>query len=189
MNLTGSPGTRLVVLRGNSGAGKSTVARLVRAQLRPGPVDPTRDYYRNDVALIEQDYIRRTMLGEHDRPSALNISVIDLAARAALDAGFDVVIEGMLFADRYADMLRALTRDHRGRTRHWYFAATPEVTLNRHRYRPLGATVPAASLQEWYRADDLLPDVEQQLVPSDWSAQHAADRITSSAVSESTAST
>lgn len=180
MPLTGSPSTRLVVLRGNSGSGKSTVAQLVRAQLRPGQVDPDRGYYRNNVALIEQDYIRRTMVGEHDRSNGVNIDVIDLTSRAALNAGFDVVIEGMLFAERYADMLAALTRDHHGITRHWYFAATLDVTLDRHQGRPLGATVPAADLREWYRADDLLPDVEQRLVPGDWSAQYAADQITSS---------
>jgi len=189
MALIGSPSTRLVVLRGNSGSGKSTVARIVRAQLRPGPVDLTRDYYRNNVALIEQDYIRREMLGENDRSNALNINVINLTARAALNDGFDVVIEGILFAERYANMLRALTRDHQGVTRHWYFAAALEVTLDRHQQRPLGATVPGANLREWYRADDLLPRVEQQLVPEDWSAQYAADQIVSSVLSHAAATT
>lgn len=101
---TGKALTRLVVLRGNSGFGKSTVAQLVRARLRPGPTDPARGYCRNNVALIEQDYIRRTLLGEDDRADGTDIRLIDVATRTALDAGFDVIVEAMLFAERYFTM-------------------------------------------------------------------------------------
>lgn len=54
------------------------------------------------------------MLRESDRPGAANIGLIDLAARYALNAGFRVVVEGILYADRYGDMLARLRADHRG---------------------------------------------------------------------------
>lgn len=52
--LTGSGDTRLIVLRGNSASGKSTVARAVR------------DRYGYGIALVGQDNIRRTVLREKD---------------------------------------------------------------------------------------------------------------------------
>jgi hypothetical protein len=48
-----------------------------------------------------------------DRPGAANIGLIDLTARYVLDAGYHVVVEGILYADRYGDMLARLRADHR----------------------------------------------------------------------------
>lgn len=177
MTVTGHSDTNLIVLRGNSGAGKSTTARLVRAGLREGLVDVHRGYYRNNVALIEQDYVRRILLGEHDHPDGINIRLIDQAARIALDGGFDVIIEGMLFADRYAEMLTALTRDHRGVTHHWYFDASLTVTQQRHLHRAESAQVPVSKLAEWYREDDLLPGMVQRVMKSSWTPPEAAAAI------------
>ncbi|GAB2933366.1 hypothetical protein GCM10027203_37290 [Nonomuraea fastidiosa] len=53
--LCGSPGTVLVVIRGNSGSGKTSVARALRQA-----------YGRRGLALIGQDVVRRDILREHD---------------------------------------------------------------------------------------------------------------------------
>ncbi|MFI2207142.1 kinase [Streptomyces sp. NPDC020192] len=98
--MVGTEETRLVVLRGNSASGKSSVAAGLRERFGRG------------LALVGQDNLRRIVLRERDRPGAANIGLIDLTARYALDAGFHVVVEGILYADRYGDMLAAL--------RDWY---------------------------------------------------------------------
>lgn len=74
----------------------------------------------------------------------------------------------MLFAERYAAMLTGLTHDHVGKTHHWYFDASLEVTHQRHLNRVEAAQVPVARLAEWYRARDLLPGVVQRVVPGHW---------------------
>ncbi len=51
--MTGSPQTRLVILRGNSGSGKSSVARAL--QRRRG---------RGHLAVVSQDVVRREVLGQ-----------------------------------------------------------------------------------------------------------------------------
>jgi predicted kinase len=68
------------VLRGNSGAGKSTVARMVRSRLT------------GCVAWVEQDYFRRVVLHEHDIPDGLNIGLSSQTVRYALDHGCDVIL-------------------------------------------------------------------------------------------------
>ncbi|GAA3118678.1 putative ATPase [Kribbella aluminosa] len=62
--MTGSPSTRLVVLRGNSGSGKTTTARTLRERLGRG------------TAWVEQDHLRRILLREHDVPSGVEQTVI-----------------------------------------------------------------------------------------------------------------
>lgn len=51
------------------------------------------------------------------RPGGANIGLIDLTARYALDNGFHVVLEGILYADRYGTTLQDLVRAHQGVTR------------------------------------------------------------------------
>jgi predicted kinase len=68
-------------------AGKSTIAQLLRARLGRG------------VAWVEQDYLRRTVLREHDRPGLPNLGLIDVTTRYALDAGYHVIAEGTFGAN------------------------------------------------------------------------------------------
>src|SRR5215469_14698554 len=94
--------TRLIVVRGNSGAGKSSVAKALR------------DAYGRGVAVVSQDNIRRTILRERDRPGTANIGLIDQITRYSLAHGFHVVVEGILDAGRYGKMLAGLRAAHPG---------------------------------------------------------------------------
>ena len=100
---TGSPDTRLVVLRGNSGSGKSTVARALQRE-RP-----------RDLAWVGQDLLRREVLRARDVPGATAMDLVDPTARFALDRGLHVVVDGILGSWKYGAMLRCLRRDHVGR--------------------------------------------------------------------------
>ena len=101
MAQTGTAATRLVVLRGNSGSGKSTVATLLRDRIGRG------------VAWVEQDYIRRILLREHDRPDATNIGLLGHTVRYALDAGYHVILEGILSGSVCGDAHRTDRRPPR----------------------------------------------------------------------------
>lgn len=142
--MVGSSDTRLVVLRGNSGSGKSTVSRRLRERLGRG------------IAWVEQDHLRRVVLAEHDRSGLPNIGLIDQTARYALDAGYHVLLDGILLAERYGPMVTRLIADHRGRSGVYYFDIPVEVTLDRHRSRPHAAEIGDDRLRSWYNACDQL---------------------------------
>ncbi|CAM5347916.1 hypothetical protein SCHAM137S_02415 [Streptomyces chartreusis] len=122
--MPGSPETRLVVLRGNSASGKSSIARGLHER------------FGRNLALVGQDNLRRVVLRERDRPGAANIGLIDMTARYALSAGFHTVVEGILYADRYGPMLEDLVRDHQGTTRCDYLDIPLRETLARHLTKP-----------------------------------------------------
>jgi predicted kinase len=155
------------VLRGNSGAGKSTIARLVRARLT------------GCVAWVEQDYVRRVVLHEHDLPDGLNIGLIAQTVRYALDHGCDVILDGILYAAHYAAMLRALRDDHRGRTLWYWFDVSWEETLRRHATRPQSREFGAEAMRTWYRERDPLPFTTETLMPEAWTIDQTVDRILS----------
>jgi predicted kinase len=143
----------LVVIRGNSGSGKSTVARELRLR------------YGRGCALVEQDYLRRVVLREEDRPGGLAPSFIAHAATFILANGYHVVLEGILSADRYRDALDELRRAHRGPAFFFYLDVSLEETLRRHETRPQAAEFTADQMRGWYKAGDLLGFGREQIIP------------------------
>lgn len=134
----GWPSTRLILIRGNSGCGKSAVAAGVRAARPP-----------RTVAVVGQDVIRRTVLGA-EGSSADAVGLLDLTARYALAAGRDVVVEGILNADHHVDMLRRLAADHRGVTRSYVYDLSFEETVRRHASKPAAANFGEDEMRAWW---------------------------------------
>ncbi|MGW5364078.1 AAA family ATPase [Actinopolymorpha pittospori] len=164
--MVGSPQTRLVILRGNSASGKSTIAKRLRERLGRG------------VAWVEQDYLRRTVLREHDRPGLPNIGLIDTTVRYALDAGYHVIADGIFGAERYGEMLRRLTDDHAGVTKHYYFDIQLEETQRRHQTKQL-ITVSPETLSKWYHHRDLLGFADESIITADETEEQIVTRLVS----------
>ncbi|MFJ5018299.1 AAA family ATPase [Streptomyces griseoluteus] len=144
----GTEETRLIVIRGNSASGKSSIAAGLRQR------------FGRNLAVVGQDNLRRDVLRERDRPGAANIGLIGLTARYALDAGFHTVVEGILYADRYAAMLTDLVREHRGVSRCYYLDVPLTETFARHATKADAACLSQVTddhLRDWYRERDLLP--------------------------------
>ncbi|GAA2482200.1 kinase [Streptomyces thermolineatus] len=151
----GTQDTRLIVVRGNSASGKSSVAAGLREK------------FGRNLAIVGQDNLRRIVLREHDRPGGANIGLIDLTARYALDNGFHVVVEGILYADHYGTMLQNLVRAHRGVSRCYYLDVPYEETVLRHATKPDAQYlkhVTADHLRDWYREKDLLPEALETVI-------------------------
>ncbi len=164
----GRPDTRLVVIRGNSASGKSSVAQGLR------------DHYGRGVAIVSQDVIRRNVLREHDTTGGANIALLGRIVRHALDAGFHVVLEGILYADRYSHMITSLVRDHRGVSACYYLDVPLKATLARHASKTDPAyleQVTDTHLTSWYRELDLLPGGLETVIPADSTLQDTVARI------------
>ena len=162
---TGSDQTLLIVVRGNSGAGKSSVAMALRSACACR------------LAWVSQDLLRRTILKEKDRPGAANVGLIDQVARYSLDHGYHVVLDGILNADHYGQMLAGLRRDHRGRSFFYYLDVSLAETLSRHGSRPQATEFGPDDMRAWYRPRDLLATVGEQVIPEASTLRQTTARI------------
>ena len=149
MGIVGAPETVLVMIRGNSASGKTSLAHAVRRQTGRG------------VAIVSQDVVRRDILWEHETPTGVNIGLMHQMTRYALDHGYHVILEGILKAHAYGDMLADLIRDHRGRTSCFYMDIPWEETLRRHATKPQAAEYGAELMRQWFKPLDLLPCVTE----------------------------
>ncbi|WP_436528356.1 AAA family ATPase [Actinoplanes sp. HUAS TT8] len=149
-------GPLLLLLRGNSGSGKTTTAREVR-----------RRYGQRGVALIEQDHLRRVILREHGGGGADRVApgFITAMARAALDGGYHVILEGILHTGQYGDPLRALLREHAGPTACFYLDVSFDETVRRHLGRAEPIPVAPETMAGWYTDRDLLGVPNEVVIP------------------------
>ncbi|MFI5938176.1 AAA family ATPase [Actinoplanes sp. NPDC051494] len=145
----------LVVLRGNSGSGKTTTAREVRRR------------YGRGCALLEQDHLRRVVLREHDsgRIGPVAPAFIAATARTALDLGYHVVLEGILHTGRYAAVLRDLIAGHHGPAHAFYLDVAFDETVRRHATRAEPTAVTADDMRGWYAYRDLLGVPGEVVIP------------------------
>jgi adenylylsulfate kinase-like enzyme len=145
----------LITIRGNSASGKSTVA------------DGIRSVYGRGVAIVGQDLLRRQVLRELPAPGGVNVGLIDLVARHALDHGYHTIVEGILEASVYGDMLMELVKDHRGAggpVASYYLDVPLEETLRRHAGKSIAAEVSEDQLRRWYLTGDVVPGLQEVIL-------------------------
>lgn len=166
---TGSPETILVCIRGNSGSGKSTIARVLRRRHGRG------------CALVEQDHLRRILLRERDKPGGLAPALIAQNVRFCLDHGYHVILEGIMHAARYRTMLTDLREAHRGRTLFVYLDVSLPETLRRHETRPEATEFTPDIMRNWYAPRDLLGWPGELVLPESTSMEEAIGLIATAA--------
>ncbi|MCM4081871.1 AAA family ATPase [Actinoplanes sp. TRM88002] len=157
----------LVIIRGNSGSGKSTVAAEVRRR------------YGRGCALIEQDYLRRVVLREHGSNSTPIVApgFITTMTRTALAAGYHVVLEGILHTGQYETLLRELIAGHPGPSAVFWMEVSFDESLRRHTGRPDLAHIDAATLRSWYTPSDLLGVEGEQVIAEESSLEDTVTAI------------
>lgn len=163
--MVGTRETQLVVLRGNSGSGKTSVARAV--QRRRG---------RSRVAVVSQDVVRRDVLWV-DTDANPAVGLMDLMARFALDRGLSVVVEGILHPDRYGAMLTRLVHDHRGGSRAYFWDLPFAETVRRHGTKAGAPSFGEEEMRSWWYGAALVDGLDEQVVGPGATLEATVERI------------
>lgn len=165
MSPTGTSQTRLIILRGNSSSGKTSTAWALREHLG------------RQLAVVEQDYLRRRVLKAKDTVDGPHYGLIEHTVRYALDARYDVVLEGILHRQRYHDLLARLAADHQGPTLAYYFDLSWSETLRRHATRSQSVEFGDQEMRRWWCPRDLLGWPDERLVPETASLEATTRRL------------
>lgn len=126
--------------------------------------DGVRRRYGRGLSVLGQDVMRRNLLREKkDLPGGLAPSFITHSAGFLLNAGWPVIIEGILSATFYAPALRELIAAHRGQTLVYFLRVELIETFTRHASRPEAAVFSTAEMAAWFEPVDRL-DVAGEIV-------------------------
>ena len=158
--------TKLIILRGNSGSGKSVVAREIQSRIEPHPV------------LIEHDHIRRKILCEKEGSDAINADLIYCIVEYAFEHNRDVIIEGIMRTKYYSNLFDRLIQLNQGETYFYYFNISFDETLKRHNSKrnvDFGAT----EMKRWYTSNDYLGYSNEISIPESNTFEDTVSQILS----------
>ena len=157
--------TKLIILRGPSGSGKSSVAKELRKKSK----------YK--TALVEQDYLRRIVLKEEDTQDGINSRLILQVVKFALDSEYNVILEGILFTKHYKEMLSELLDYHPNENYAYYFDVSFKETLKRHATKDTAQEFGEKEMKNWYQQSDTLGLIYEQVLPETLSLKQTVLKI------------
>ena len=155
----------LILLRGNSGSGKTTVARALQRRLGRGTL------------LLSQDAIRREMLYASDGPDTPAIPLLSHLLEYGAAHCPAVILEGILTAQWYAPVFHAAQQRFGDRISAWYFDLPFEETLRRHQTKPNRADFGEADMRRWWREKDYIGFLPEHTLTADISEAQILERI------------
>ena len=155
---------KLVIIRGNSGSGKSSLAKKLQA------------HYGRGTLLIAQDTVRRGMLKEKVEPGNLSIDLTESLARFGYEQNLLVLVEGFYEPDIYGEMLERLRNLFNSQTLAYYYDLTFEETVRRHQTRAKQEEFPA-DMRRWWKDRDFLGWQEESFFRNENSLEAAFERI------------
>lgn len=133
----------LIIIRGNSGSGKSTIAKRIQQYLGEG------------VMLIGQDEIRRQMLNVRDRPGNLAINLIEEIVTYGINHCDYVILEGILNKHKYGTMLNRFFEKSNINVHVYYFNLSFQETVRRH-YTKQQTDFDEIAMSKWFVPEDTL---------------------------------
>lgn len=134
---------KLIIIRGNAGSGKSTIASKVRS------------YLGDKVLFLQQDVLRRDILKWEDKEGDPVLRLIEHLVLFGKAHHYDIVLEGILSNDKYGALLRKLAAEFS--EAYIYYLDIPfEETLRRHSLRSKRDDFGEHEMKEWWKEKDYL---------------------------------
>lgn len=157
----------LIILRGNSGSGKSSVAKALQKK------------FGRNTLLIPQDTVRRELLWANDGKdtSALPL-LIELLRYGNAHCG-NVILEGILKAEWYRPLFESAVSLFQDRIFAYYYDIPFEETLKRHRTKPLEKQMSfgEAEMRSWWNEKDYITLIPEKIFTKDISLEQAVELI------------
>ena len=158
--------SRLVSLRGNSGSGKTTVAKMLQEKFGP------------NTMLISHDMIRMQILhvwsAEGVRKSLpLMIALLRYGRRNSEIT----ILEGILPYEDYKPLFEAALEEYGENIFSYYYDISFEETLRRHQTKPNRDEFGEADMRRWWREKDFLEVIPQTVLDEDVRLEEAVELI------------
>jgi MoxR-like ATPase len=160
--------TKLILIRGPSGVGKTTVARSLMKRTRRPTVLVDLDHYRFGFVNAPPR--------DHDRTLSLEYEMSASDVLIGLRLGFDVIFDGNFRAEEPDPFLDRLLAAHPDRNYFFYLDASLRETLKRHGTKA-DPRISARKMREVYKYASPLGLAGEVVIPQSSSLQQTVDEI------------
>ena len=156
---------RLIMLRGNSGSGKTTVAKELQ------------ELFGRGTMVLSQYMIRREVLKERDGIDPPALPLIKQLLEYGSSNCEVVILEGIFIADWYRELFEAAIELYGSDIYAYYFDIPFEETVRRHQTRSKAAEFGADEMREWWKEKDYLELIKESIITEEMSKDEIVNEI------------
>ena len=156
---------KLIILRGNSGSGKTSAARELQRKFGRGTL------------VIPQDTVRRELLWARDGIGTMALPLLmDLLEYGKKNSAV-TILEGILYSDYYRPLFQRALEEYGSNIYAYYYDLPFEETLRRHGTKPNRFSFGEEDMRRWWREKDYIGIIPEEIITADVSLSEAVDRI------------
>ena len=165
---------KLVIIRGNSGSGKSSLAKRLQREFGRGTL------------VIPQDTVRREMLWARDGPDTAAVPLLtDLLRYGYANSGV-TILEGILHSEWYCPVFQEAVRLFGENIFAYYYALPFEETLRRHETKPNRFEFGEEDMRRWWKEKDFIGFIPEKTFGPEVTLETAVRQILLDAGQEDT---
>lgn len=158
--------SKLIILRGNSGSGKTTVAKALQEKLGP------------NTMLISHDMIRLQVLNVSGKIGVeKSMPLMEELLKYGRSYSEITIMEGILPSADYNKLFDTAVKEFGKEIYAYYYDISFEETLKRHSTKPNKNDFTAEDMRRWWREKDLLECIDEKILTADMSAEDAVNLI------------
>lgn len=146
---------KLIVFRGNSGSGKTTIAKELQKK------------FGRNTMLISQDMIRRDVLNVKDGENTLAVPLMKELLIYGNKHSEIVILEGIMYANWYKPLFELAVQLYDTRVYAYYFDLPFEETLERHQTKSNCDEFGEKEMRRWWREKDFSDILNEVIITSD----------------------
>lgn len=147
--------SKLIIIRGNSGSGKTSVAKALQHKLG-----------RNTM-LISQDVIRRDMLNVKDGVDTKALPLMKELLLYGRNNCDYVILEGILNASWYQSLFELATQEFKEALFTYYYDIPFEETVARHQTKSNSGEFNEIDMKRWWIEKDFINFISEKAITKD----------------------
>ena len=153
---------KLIIVRGNSGSGKTSLAKALQKK------------FGRNTMLISQDMVRIQMLNAKD-VQALPL-LIKLLQYGRQNSEI-TILEGILDSEYYTPLFQTALEEYGSNIFAFYYDLPFEETLLRHNTKPNKAEFGEQDLRRWWKEKDYIGIIPEKIITKDMSLEDTVELL------------
>lgn len=156
---------KLIILRGNSGSGKTTVAKELQKK------------FGYNTMLISQDEIRRNILRVKDGIDTKALPLMIELLKYGYEHSDIVILEGIMYEEWYNPLFKVANKLYGSNVYSYYFDIPFEETIRRHQTRSKSQEFGEEHMRGWWREKDFSAVLKEQLITCEMDANSIVAKV------------
>lgn len=155
----------IIILRGNSGSGKTTVARALQKK------------FGYNTMMISQDEIRENILWVKDGVDTKALPLMIELMKYGYEHCDVVILEGIMYDEWYSPLFKTANELYGMDIYAYYFDIPFEETVRRHNTRDKKQEFGEEDMRRWWREKDFSSVFNEKIITSDIDADSIVEMI------------